>query len=80
MNDVSTKINEVEKDIGYFEKMVAGAERLIKPWKIALILTNAFWAFVLALFIWFAYMSPIEMEQSQDFPAESQSQTIKGVN
>lgn len=73
-------IQHVEADINYFEKMVEGADRLIKPWKFALILTNLFWAVVLAAFIAFAYLTPTEMEQSQDFPGQQQEQTIKGVN
>lgn len=70
----------VGKNAEYFDKMVNGAEKLIKPWKLALILTNLFWAIVLALFICFAYLTPTEMEQQQDFPQQQQEQSIKGAN
>jgi len=35
---------------------------------------------VLALFIALAYLSPAEMEQSQNLPEQTQSQATKGVN
>lgn len=51
-------------------------ERLAK----ALIWTNLFWAIVLALFIAFAYLTPSEVEQTQNFPEQTQEQTVKGVS
>ena len=69
---------EENKDIGYFEKMIAGAERLIKSWKLALILTNAFWAAVVIALLVFAYLVPHELEQKQDFPNQTQEQSYSG--
>lgn len=80
MDKVDKDLENIDKDIQYFDRMVDGAARLIKPWKLALILTNAFWAVVLAGFIAFAYLTPVDMEQSQDFPGQQQEQSIKGVN
>ena len=34
-----------------FKDLLAGAERLIFPWRMALIVTNALWAAVLAVLI-----------------------------
>lgn len=62
-----------------FKAMIEGAEKLIKPWRLALILTNLFWAIALTSFIFFAYLSPAEMEQKQDLPVQQQEQTYKGV-
>ena len=66
----------------YFEKMVSGAEKLIKPWKIALILTNLFWAVVFTLFIVLAFLTPteIDVEQVQNQPDQQQEQDVKGAN
>jgi hypothetical protein len=57
--------------------MAAGAEKLITPWKLSLILTNLFWMIVLALFICFAYLAPAEMEQSQDLQSQRQEQHLR---
>lgn len=80
------KIESVDREIKYFNCMVDGSDKIISKtvsgWKLALILTNAFWALVLALLIWFAYMSPSEFEATQDqnIPAQSQGQTVRGAN
>lgn len=73
-------LQTVEKDIEQFKLMVQGATELVKPWRLALILSNLFWAVVLALFIFLAYLSPasIETNQEQTIPSQSQAQTVKG--
>lgn len=65
-----------------FGDMVDATEKMSAPWREtvqklikALIFTNAFWAVVLALFIWFAYMTPVEMEQGQQFDEHTQNQS-----
>lgn len=72
-------MSDTEKDVQYFDKMVNGADKLIAPWRISLILTNLFWAVVFAAFIMLAYLTPTEMEQKQDFPTQQQEQAIKGA-
>ena len=58
-----------------FGDMVEATRKLTKPWIIALITTNVLWAAVTFALVWFAYMAPIEVEQSQDFPNQTQAQT-----
>lgn len=58
-----------------FKEWMNGALELVKPWKLALILTNLFWALVLFCFIWFAYMTPETTYQSQDFTSQVQTQS-----
>ena len=58
-----------------FKEWIDGAISLVKPWKIALILTNLFWAAVLAAFIFLAYMTPDTSYQYQDFENTTQTQS-----
>lgn len=58
-----------------FGDMVNATEKLTKPWQIALIVTNIFWAAVTFSLIWFAYMTPIDSSQTQNLPDGSQSQS-----
>lgn len=58
-----------------FGDMVQATEKLTKPWRFALILTNLFWAIVLFAFIAFAYLTPETTYQSQDFVGQSQVQS-----
>jgi len=82
MDDLENKISETEKDVQHFEVMVSGAERLIKPWKLALILTNLFWAIVMAAFILLAYLTPteIDVQQNQGAVEQQQEQVVKGAS
>lgn len=57
-----------------FGDMVDATEKLTKPWRIALLITNALWAAVFLAFIIFAYLSPVEMEQQQDYVSQVQTQ------
>ncbi|NCE63749.1 hypothetical protein D1159_03940 [Pseudoflavonifractor sp. 524-17] len=58
-----------------FGDMVNAAERLTKPWRVALLVTNFLWALVFALFIWLAYLSPDTSYQYQDFEGKAQVQS-----
>lgn len=65
-----------------FGDMVDATEKMSAPWREtvfkmvkALVITNLLWAIVLGLFIWFAYMTPVEMEQGQQFDQQTQSQS-----
>lgn len=65
-----------------FGDMVDATDKMSAPWREtvfklvkALIITNLLWAVVLGLFIWFAYMTPVEMEQGQQFDQQMQSQS-----
>lgn len=65
-----------------FGDMVDATEKMSAPWREtvfklvkALVITNLLWAIVLGLFIWFAYMTPVEMEQGQDFDGHAQTQS-----
>lgn len=65
-------MNDTEK-IKSFGDMVDATERLTKPWRFALIITNLLWAVVFALFIAFAYLTPDTTYQYQDGQAQTQS-------
>lgn len=58
-----------------FGDMVEATRKLTKPWIIALITTNVLWAAVTFALVWFAYMAPIEVEQAQDSPNQTQEQS-----
>lgn len=65
-----------------FGDMVEATERMSSPWREtvfklikALILTNLFWAVVLSVFIWFAYMAPDTTYQTQEFEGHQQVQS-----
>lgn len=63
-----------------FADLVNAAERLTKPWRLALIITNILWAIVVTLLISYAYLVPSEMSQEQDLPSQHQTQTyIEGA-
>lgn len=62
-----------------FKEYVEGANKLCTKWQYALILSNLFWAIVLGMFIWFAYLTPVEMSQEQNNPEQVQTQITKGV-
>lgn len=78
MDETNKKIEAMEKDISYFDKMIAGAERLIKPWKIALIACIIGWSITLLAFICFAYLAPAEYEYKYEQQQVEQSQTGSG--
>lgn len=67
-------MNDTEK-IKSFGDMVDATERLTKPWRWALIITNLLWAIVVILLVSYAYLMPSEMTQEQDLPAQHQVQT-----
>lgn len=67
-------MNDTEK-IKSFGDMVDATERLTKPWRWALIITNLLWAIVAILLVSYAYLVPAEMTQEQDFPSQHQTQT-----
>lgn len=65
-----------------FGDMVEATDKMSSPWREtvfklvrALILTNLFWAVVLSVFIWFAYMAPDTTYQAQEFDGHQQVQS-----
>ena len=78
-----------QETIQNFSDMVNATERMSKPWqdecerlhksadktKLALVVTNLFWAVIVGLLIWFAYMTPVESTQNQTLPDGTQTQT-----
>lgn len=58
-----------------FGDMVSATERLTKPWRVALIITNILWAVVFSAFIMLAYLTPDTSYQSQDFENQIQVQS-----
>lgn len=64
-----------EEKIQSFGDLVEATERLTKPWRMALIITNFLWAVVVVLLVSYAYLIPSEMTQEQDFPSQHQTQT-----
>lgn len=67
-------MNDTEKVKSFFD-MVNATEKLTKPWRIALIVTNVLWAIVFSAFILLAYLTPDTSYQMQDFTDQSQVQT-----
>lgn len=65
-------MNDTEK-VQSFGDMVNATEKLTKPWRFALIITNLLWAVVFALFIAFAYLTPDTTYQYQDGQEQMQS-------
>ena len=70
------------KKIQSFGDMVDATDKMSSPWREtvfklvrALILTNLFWAAVLSVFIWFAYMAPDTTYQTQEFDGHQQFQS-----
>lgn len=64
-----------KEKIESFGDMVEATERLTKPWKMALIITNALWAIVFLAFILLAYLMPDTSYQYQDFEGQAQVQS-----
>lgn len=64
-----------KEKIQSFGDMVDATKKLTKPWIIALIVTNVLWAVIVGMLVWFAYMTPAEMTQEQDFTAQHQTQS-----
>lgn len=66
-------MNENDK-MQNFSDMVSATEKLTKPWRIALFLTNILWAVVFFAFIAFAYLTPVEVSQDQIIDGQTQNQ------
>ena len=71
-----------KEKIENFGDLVNASDKLASPWRkanfiltIALVATNFFWAIVLCVFIWFAYMSPDTTYQTQEFEGHQQVQS-----
>ena len=58
-----------------FGDMVQATEKLTKPWRLALIITNALWAIVFLAFILLAYLTPDTTYQVQNFEQQTQMQS-----
>lgn len=69
-----------QEKIQSFGDMVEATEKLTKPWRLALLVTNVLWAFIVGMLVWFAYMTPIDVDQSQDFTEQVQTQTSRHRN
>lgn len=74
-------MDENKETIQNFGDMVNATQQLSKPWQehtkkltIALVLTNALWAIIVAMLVWFAYMTPVDVGQEQDFTNQVQTQ------
>lgn len=66
---------EDKEKIQSFGDMVDATERLTKPWRMALFITNLLWAIALVAFILLAYLVPDTSYQYQDFDSHSQVQS-----
>ena len=64
-----------KEKIQSFGDMVDATEKLTKPWRLALIITNFLWALVFLAFILLAYLTPDTSYQAQDFEDQSQVQS-----
>lgn len=66
---------EDKEKIQSFGDMVQATEKLTKPWRIALIVTNVLWALVFAAFILLAYLTPDTTYQYQEVEGQAQVQS-----
>lgn len=66
--------NKAKETIQNFGDMVTATEKLTKPWRIALLVTNLMWAIVFGAFILLAYLTPETVYQTQDFQKQNQQQ------
>lgn len=71
-----------KEKIQSFGDMVDATERMAKPWQDAvrrlvwvIVGTNLFWAIIVGMLVWFAYMTPAEMTQEQDLTEQHQTQS-----
>jgi len=64
-----------KEKIENFSDMVQATEKLTKPWRIALIVTNVLWALVFAAFILLAYLTPDTTYQYQEVEGQAQVQS-----
>lgn len=64
-----------QEKIQNFGDMVSATEKLTKPWRWALIITNAFWAIVFMAFILLAYLTPDTTYQYQEVDGQPQIQS-----
>ena len=71
-----------DKDtIQNFGDMVNATEKMAAPWREtlwkvirALIITNILWAVIVGMLVWFAYMTPVDVGQEQNFEQQTQTQ------
>lgn len=64
-----------QEKIQNFGDMVSATEKLTKPWRWALIITNALWAIVFMVFILLAYLTPDTTYQYQEVDGQPQIQS-----
>lgn len=64
-----------KEKIQSFGDMVDATERLTKPWRIALLVTNLLWALVFTAFILLAYLTPDTTYQYQEVEGQAQVQS-----
>lgn len=67
---------ENNEKVQNFADMVSATEKLTKPWRWALIITNALWAIVFTAFILLAYLTPDSSYQYQELPSQIQEQSM----
>lgn len=73
-----------EEKIQNFADMVDATEKMTAPWRklaawllVALVISNGLWAFVHWKQLQYAYMTPVEFEQGQQFDEHTQSQSYR---
>lgn len=73
---------EENEKIQNFGDMVNATEKLSAPWREtvwklirALVITNLLWAIIVGLLVWFAYMTPVDVGQEQNFEQQQQTQS-----
>lgn len=64
-----------DEKIQSFVDMVKATEKLARPWRIALLLTNVLWALVFTIFILMAYLTPETTYQYQEVDGQPQVQS-----
>lgn len=64
-----------KEKIENFGDMVQATEKLTKPWRLALVITNVLWALVFLAFILLAYLTPDTTYQYQEVEGQAQVQS-----
>ena len=64
-----------KEKIQSFGDMIQATEKLTKPWRYALIITNFLWAAVFLAFILLAYLTPDTTYQYQEMDGQPQVQS-----
>ena len=46
------KLQSIDREVDYFDRMISGAEKIVRPWKIAVLAVVIGWAITVISFVW----------------------------